>query len=417
MEALKVNGVMKTLTDGTTDVLDGTRMLRGVHYIFTLEVNKKDIGGISAAVASWEEVTAAEKIPTNVKVAVDLLDEGSAVVLPFNLYRLVHVHNEIAHEHADYEWMNAVGNPGESDYTESGNKVTISSGSSPYDTGWYWPNNKTFYHFRAVRPTSKEVKKDTNNGDYIPLTRGTAPGTYTDVLWGAPFTDIDVDGGTRLEYTSANGFDKKTYAGGDEPTYSQIWKAIGPTEGTINLEMFHMMSDVSIVLKTTGTSDPDHVNLSGAVISLSNIYPHGVVRMGNGRVQAGQIAGSPATFTPATGEGTVTTSELTLTYNSSTDQSAMEHFGFVPQDLTGVVLTITTADNNQYEVALKDVAFGSYVTNYLIKNPYTDKITEWYPNMKYTYTFKLKKKGVEAISATIAEWESVEAGEKTVEIE
>ena len=90
-------------------------------------------------------------------------------------------------------------------------------------------------------------------------------------------------------------------------------------------------------------------------------------------------------------------------------------YGFVPQSLTGVVLTITTSDNNQYIVHMKDMIAS--VSNTLVTNPYTETssgsgqytINYWDPNYKYTYTFKLKKTGIETLSATIADWETVSA--------
>ena len=98
------------------------------------------------------------------------------------------------------------------------------------------------------------------------------------------------------------------------------------TTGTINMEMFHMMSDVTINLTTT--SGGDKVTLAGATIKLTNTYPTGKVLMGNGLVIP-----------------TGTVDDVTETVNES---YKVENYGFVPQDLTSVVLTITTTDNNQY---------------------------------------------------------------------
>ena len=62
---------------------------------------------------------------------------------------------------------------------------------------------------------------------------------------------------------------------------------------------------------------------------------------------------------------------------------------------------------------MKDVVSNTY-SNTLIANPYTatdNKITYWYPNFKYTYTFTLKKTGIEKITATLANWETVTAND------
>lgn len=409
--ALSGQTLTNTLLPALEAVGDQRLMRRGVHYIFTLTINKKAVTSISAALVPWETVSATN-VPTNAKITIDLLDNGTKLTVnsgdpvPFDLYRLVHTHTDIEHDHADYEWMKDNG----ASYADTGNKATL-SGTGPYVADdWYWTNNKTFYHFRTVKPTTMSVTNDDTDGDYITLAMGTAPGTanYTDVCWGAPFTNISVAGGARLEYTFASGFDKKTGTSPDY-TYSQIYKAIGPTTGTINMEMFHMMSDVSIVLQTTATNALDHVNLDGATLTLTNIYPTGKVRMGNGKVEPD---GTPATIPTQS-------TALTMTYDSSTDKSTMAHFGFVPQDLTNVKLIITTADHNQYEVTMKDVVISGSYSNRLIANPYSvnNKVDRWYPNFEYTYTFRLTKKGITNIEATLANWETVTAGDDNVQIQ
>ena len=71
---------------------------------------------------------------------------------------------------------------------------------------------------------------------------------------------------------------------------------------------------------------------------------------------------------------------------------------------------------------MKDVV-ATTVSQKNIKNPYTAdengkfKIDRWYPGFKYTYTFRLKKKGIEDIKVTILGWEEVEAGNDNVQIQ
>jgi hypothetical protein len=250
----------------------------------------------------------------------------------------------------------------------------------------------------------KDHPVNTAANDYITLT-GAA--SYTDVCWGAPFKSINVANGDRLTYSLTTGFDNT--GTGETPTH-QIYKAIGPTSNPVQMELFHMMSDVTIQLTTT--NDDDKVTLAGATIQLSMIHPTGKVSMGNGLVTPD---GAPATV-----EGTV-------------DGDYKWHYGFVPQSLENVnstsndvILTITTADNNRYIVYMKNVDFSSTAfSNTLIANPYSEtspgsgkyKINRWYPNFKYTYTFNLRKKGVALITATLANWESVTATQQDVYIQ
>ena len=363
----------KTLSDNTTAALENTgnayRMRPGVHYIFELTVGKTQISQLSAAVAEWETVNAIVQ-PSNARVTVSLLDANTnEPPSPVALYRSIVTSGDIAtNDFSNYDWA--------TNYKIDGNKVTLTHSGSHYNlsTNWDWPDNKTFYHLRAVYPEGSTVTAATN--DYLSLT---GAGSYTDVQWGAPFKSTN----GKLAYSLTDGFDN---ASGSN---HQIYKAIGATTETIKLVMFHMMSDVKIVLQTTDGADK--VTLSGATLSFSNISPTGTVRMGDGLVTATGTAGSV--------NGTVD------------DANYPWHYGFVPQDLTNVKLTITTADHNQYIINMKDVVASS-ISSTLLVNPYNDnKITRWYPNYKYTYTFNLKKTGVDKVTVTLAAWEDVTAND------
>jgi len=397
----------KKLTDNSTSALaDGSTMRPGVHYVFTMTVSKKGIDKLSAAVVDWEEVNATAT-PSNARITVSLISGGdklSGATAAFDLYRSANVNTSstIDDNWASYNW-----NTGYSKATltqkETAGEYEASDGSGP----WYWPNNKTFYHFRTVFPTSSTITTDAG-GDYITLTGGryiadNDEGNYKDVCWGAPFNKIE--SGQKLTYSTTSGFDN---TGLGDPATHQISKAIGPTTGTIVMKMIHMMSDVTITLTTPVSGDADYsarVNLENAKMELSNIYSGGKVLLGNGLVQT---TGSTATVNNQI--------NATPTYCAPSWR-----YGFVPQSLENVVLTITTADNNQYIVNMKDMV--ATVSNTLIDNPYSETsesgkytINYWYPNFKYTYTFKLKKSGIETLSATIADWGTVSADPQTVQI-
>lgn len=392
----------KKLSNGTTTALEVVstvekKMRPGVHYIFDLTVGKKEVDKITATVVEWEEVTATTT-PTNARIEISLLDNGNKVTAnpaDFDLYRSANTNTgAIDDSYESYDWTTGyAGNKAilKAGAVENGHRIyTALEDDDPEEIPWYWPNNKTFYHFRTVKPKDHTVSYDDVNGyDYISLTTAAS---YTDVCWGAPFSSSISAGSLTYEY-DIDGF--------DGITPHQIYKAIGPTNGTINMEMFHMMSDVSI--KLTTTTGAAAVTLDGATISLSNIYPTGKALMGNGLV------------IPTGDEDDVAPS---LTYTALTNDSKVEHYGFVPQNLTDVVLTITTPDNNQYKVDMKDVVASSY-SNTLIADPYTansNKIGRWHPNFKYSYTFNLTKTGITHMTATLADWEAVEAGDDNVQI-
>lgn len=404
--ATALNGNDKTVGTGSGQVsalTSDSKMRPGVKYIFTMTVSKKGIDKLSASVVPWEEVEAEQMTPSNARISVSVMTNGTkqtGATALFDLYRSANVNTSINDNWVSYEWGTGyTSNKAQlSENTTVGEYTAYVSGSNPL-TPWYWPDNKTFYHFRTVMPKDHTVTQAAD--DYLTLTG--AP-SYTDVCWGAPFSananNLNTPlNGEKLHYSTTSGFDNTG------TTTHQISRAIGPTTDPINMMMFHMMSDVTINLTTTTGNDA--VNLNGATISLSNIHPTGTVLMGNGLVTA---TGTPGAVSPS------------LTYNSTNNTSKVEHYGFVPQSLEDVVLTITTADNNRYIVDMKDVEFSALSFNSnLIANPYEIveskcKINRWYPNFKYTYTFQLKKTGIESISATINDWENISADPQTVQI-
>lgn len=407
----------KTLTNTSLNALDeGSTMRPGVHYVFTMTVSKKKIDKLTAAIVPWETVNADGMTPSNARITVSLLDNGTKKTgnADFDLYRKASFSPSISDDFEDYTWSTgyvpyATPNLNKAilvENTTNSGIYTAKESTIASNPEWYWPDNKTFYHFRTVMPKDHSVTEDGTNGDYITLAGhiydATPASSYTDVCWGAPFKSINVTSGDRLTYSTDYGFDNT--GTGTTPTH-QISRAIGPTTETINMVMFHMMSDVTIQL-TTSTGD-DAVDLTNATVQLTNIHPTGKVLMGNGLVTPDG--------TPATVEGTV-------------DSDHKWHYGFVPQSLTDVngtndvVLTITTTDGNRYIVDMESVV-ATTVGNNLIANTYSKDtnnkyiINRWYPNYKYTYTFNLKKSGVETISATLANWESVTANSQDVYIQ
>lgn len=401
---LKKKVLMDALDGKTTNIsnlsaLNEKKMRPGVHYVFTMTVGKKKVSNFTASVVEWETVTAEETTPTNARITMTLLENGTKKTgtADFDLYRSTNTSDDIDDSFASYDWTTG--------YTQANCKAALVEGTKDSgiyqakdatgSTDWYWPDNKTFYHFRAVMPNDWVVTKD-NDGDYISLAAG-FKGSYTDVCWGAPFAATTSNLIYDPEDATKNGFDGKNVS-----TTHQLFKAIGPTEQAISMIMFHMMSDVTI--KLTTTTDDDQVDLTNAKMQLSNVYSEGKVLMGNGLVVPTGTAGIITNETATAG-----TYQTPWTY------------GFIPQSLENVVLTITTKDNNQFFVAMNEV-LAATVGSTIIANPYTLKngkyvIDRWLPNYQYTYTFKLTKSGITQISASLADWENVEAGDDNVQIQ
>ena len=375
---------------------EGKKLLAGVNYVFTFTVEKTKISGITAQIQKWGEVKADNITPSNARINLKLEERGTEVTSGVDFYRALDLGNQdITDDYIGYNWSTGYLTDGKATASYSGSQWTISN--------WYWPNNTAFYHFRAVGdqsstspmpPTPPTPQTDATYGDYFALTAGES---YKDYTWGAPFLDDlddEVAGSFKWTYSTQHGFD-----GSGSP--HQIYHGIGPTNSVIKILMFHMMSDVTIKIKTTSGEDKvtldDGTNKTTAV--LKNLHTSGKVLMGNGLVQT-------------------TGSAVDVTVNlEGSSVLSWNNYGAIPQDLSSVELVITTPDKNLYKVVMKDVISTSYM-NSNIQNPYSaGKINYWYPGFKYEYTFTLSKKKIENITATILDWETVTAGDDNVQIQ
>ena len=385
-----------SLNDKTNHMVGSSKLKPGVHYTFTLRISKTAVN-ISAKIVDWENVSADELIPSNARIKLMLEERGDAVTQSVAIYRAADNPSNITDSHESYAWETGyVGN--NNTFKDNG------SGVWGLENKWYWPNNMTYYHFRALMPNATTLSTDATC-DYFTLESGQS---YTDKLWGATMRARSDNNNFNFIYDKDNGFNVKN--ADVDASKSQIYQAIGPSEDPIKLILFHMMSEVTFVLLSTETSDPDYVEIgtggaSQTTLKMKYFHQQGRVLMGNGLVEVTGTISSDVTLS----------STLTSNVNSYT-------YGVVPQDLTGVQVVITTPDHNEYIVNMKDLLATS-VTDNNIKNPYTAGengkyiIDRWYPGFKYTYTFKLKKKGIEDIKVTILDWETVTAGDDNVQIQ
>lgn len=391
----KDNGSVKSTVLG-----DGKKLLAGNNYLFSFTVSKSKIKAMTAQVVDWETVASNMINPSNAKAKLQLEDRGSALDQEANIYRLAETTTNVSDEYPNtagtvgYNWQTG-------DYGTANvyHKISDSPATWGLTDTWYWPNNITYYHFRAVSPTSLE-KKTENYVDYVELSSGE---TYTDVLWGAPFKDINDS--EKLSYSISKGFDGKGVDGSTET--HQIYHGIGATEDQIKLLMFHMMSEVTIKIQSTGSDDEKVTLVDGekkTSVKLDFIFGSGKISLGNGCVETSGSTGiQPITM-------------------SSTPNTWV--YGAIPQELADdAMLVITTPDNNQYKIKLKDITVtASDVSTTNLENPYSKDtngnyiINRWYPGYKYTYNINLKKKGIDKITATILQWETVEATPGDVQI-
>ena len=378
-------------SDKINHLIGETKLKPGVHYVFKLRIGKTKIKEITATILEWETVTADTHTPSNAKVTLKLEARTGPEENAY-IYRAAEtttkITGDILSEGKGYVWDTGYGNADRNAYTAYTHALSKS---------WNWPDNKTFYHFRAIAPQAAPAPTTVDGKDCVALTSGDPP--YTDVCWGAPFPKMEPS--TKFVYSLTNGF-----AGTDG---HQIHYAIGATESPLKLLLFHVMSDVTINISSV-TGDAK-VNLGDGTstatkIELKNIYTKGRVQLGNGLVLGTDTQTGTHTF-PLQGGTTLTWS----------------NYGAIPQSLAGVVLEITTPDHNHYLIDLANVkASASNISSKNVLNPYAIvdgkcTINRWYPDYKYTYSFTLSKKGVTGITCTILEWEEVTADDEVTQIQ
>ena len=378
-------------SDKTNHLIEEKKLKPGVHYVFKLRIGKTKIKDITATILEWETVTADTHTPSNAKVTLKLEARTGPEENAY-IYRAAEtttkITGDILSEGKGYVWDTGYGNADRNAYTAYTHALSKS---------WYWPDNKTFYHFRAIAPQAAPAPTTVDGKDCVALTSGDPP--YTDVCWGAPFPKMEPS--TKFVYSLTNGF-----AGTDG---HQIHYAIGATESPLKLLLFHMMSDVTInISSVTGDAQVDLGDGTSTTtqIELKNIYTEGRVQLGNGLVLGTGTQTGTHTF-PLQGGTTLKWS----------------NYGAIPQSLAGVVLEITTPDNNHYLIDLASVkASASNISSKNVQNPYAIVdgkciINRWYPDYKYTYSFTLSKKGVTGITCTILEWEEVTADDEVIQIQ
>lgn len=390
----------------------GTNLKAGNNYEFSFVIKKTGIDNITAQLIDWETVNANDFYPENARITLNVEDRSgaaatSAVTSNMDIYRALDEAPSVTDTYEGYKWPTGYTTDGKATW----NNEILTYNTDRWSTDWYWESNKTYYHFRTLSPTTQVVTADTENGDYTSVTSASCSNEagYKQMSWGAPF--LDVADAYKFTYSTTKGFD-------GTGTGHQIYKAIGPTKSEIKVLMFHMMSGVHLTIKTS--EDADKVKLydgaNRSKVDLVGYFKDGKVLLGSGLVNT---------------DGTISTeaSPYNIPFASATDATEYVpqeyYFSAVPQDLTNVVLVITTPDNNQYKVKLWDSEhpITATVTNNNLAIQYAEsstagkyKIDRWYPGFKYNYTFKLLKTGIEKITATIVEWEEVEAEEEEVTI-
>ena len=331
----------------------------GLNYIFNINVNKTPVI-TTATVEGWTDITADITDPSNARITLNLLNNGTESN-DVKFYRSAITTTDLNDDPQNKEWATG--------YKAKGTD------------NWFFENNMTYYHFRAVN-TSADVKTDATNGDYFPIAAGT-----TDYLWGAP-----IKTSTTPAYNVTNG-----YADAIKP-------AIGATTDAINMTQFHMMSQITINLTTT--KDETAVDLTGSEVTITRIDNNGKVLMGSGLI----------TLSGSTTDVKLNKAENSYTYTLNVIPQLLERKANSTDDNDYIGISIKTATGKSMyfcerlsEIKAATVAGPQHTVG--------ETITRWYPGHTYTYTFNLTKTGIKDMKASVVDWIKINAETQNISLE
>ena len=380
------------------------------NYTLTITVNKKGIDNVTATLAPWVNVAGEHEI-NNAHITLTLKTTGETCGKDIDLYRLIdnndgYDQNQYVFNYEGKRWF---GNYS----TDSKYKTTLlqsAKSDNKWSTPWFFESNKEYYHFRTVN-NGTTIKGNTDGtNDYFEISAG--PTASTDPHWGAPMKSTTTkwlkydENATLTDYSDDKGYE------------AHLHHAIGATESQVAIQELHMMSNIKVILKTP--NDGGKVTLKNSstetIVKITRIAKDGTVEMGRGVVK------------PTGGY----TSELTMTNPTtyySTDGLITNEYSYavVPQSLSRdfssdddtdyVGIFIQTPDNNQYYVVKKLSEITATTVSDERDQSKDAKIQRWYPGHTYTYTFTISKKGIDNITATVADWVTVTGKGQDVTLE
>lgn len=378
-------------------------MKQGKNYVLTIIVDKTGISSITATLANWVEVTGSTSV-NNAHLTFTMSASGSACNWDIDLYRLGDNNPNYDADNFDFSYQ---GKNWFGDYkTDANCKTTLLQtnklGEGQWSTSWYFESNKTYYHFRTVNKDT-EIKGNTDNtNDYFEIYGGET--ANTDPHWGAPMKGSGTSG--YLKYEVDKGYE------------NFLLPAIGATESTIAIQEIHMMSNINVILKTK--DDGGKVMLKDGdnttKVTITRLATSGTVEMGRGVVTpADSYTGQHEMTVPSTYYKTdeIETEPYTFTV---VPQSLSRNFSSTSDD-DYVGLFIQTPDNNQYYVVKKLSQIIASTVDDQRNQIQGQAITRWYPGHSYTYTITISKKGIEAITCTVADWVNVTGEDINIDLE
>ncbi len=395
---------------------------QGKNYIFNITVKKKDIQAVTATVVEWDKVTAENFNKNNTHYSFTFHETGNAKesYSTHHLFRKGEVLDKI------YTGENYTATTYQGAYTD---KATLSDENSDgiWSTNWFYDDNKTAYHFRVINDksyTSSSAGDNYTSSANAKFNMVNGAQSTQDYHWGAPLDPSKVGGnstdGYKYAYSTDNGYQ------------GLLMQGIMSTESQINLTEFHMMSNINIVVRTTNQSNKVSLvdGSNKTKVFITKVYTGATVDMGIGKVTTTGSRNSDTAIETGEGANIITTPDYSgLTADGKvtidgTEYDAMKTpaytWSVVPQALvegdTKVGLIIQTPDENKYYV-VEDLASIVATSVGTSANQTTSAINYWYPNHSYTYTITITKKGIEAITCTLADWVNVTGTNTNITLE
>ena len=378
---------IRTAINSSTHGTDGAYSTEaGKNYIINITVNKTSID-VTATVANWTDVTAAEEAPV-INVSGDLGGgSGSLSKDYFSFYRSTSLNTGYGSVNGNY-------------YTEE-RRVRVSDwkmgvmSESWTEAPLYWPNHNTHYQFRGVWPCTGTGTGDVNY-PRVEAGSGTTSGCQVIKISNVAYSDNTFPSDLQIARPE---IDPSTTCSNSDHAHVSLYNVgICATEGNINLNFRYMMSQVEVNL--TSVTGEGAVTLTNAVVELVNVKNAGDVKLGDREVVP---TGSTSTY------------QLTAVDGSPNKRLN----AIVPQELTYTAaqaegnvrfkITITNADSST-DIYYADIApiKKTSSSEYVAKHVTSPDKWYWESGVHYVYNLKLSKTEVK-VTATLANWTTVNA--------
>lgn len=283
--------------------------------------------------------------------------------------------------------------------------------TDPHDDVWnnnpeiYWPNANDKYFFRALAKyngTSDGVNDIEKVGNMTgsPVDKGLAVSqglkANQDIIWGTSAKHY----GKGPNY-DADPNDLRTYQAG---------QAIPPRSGAVPIAFEHVMSKITFNL-TTSAVEAAKVNLNDALISITNLFTTGTIKL-----EDGDITLPSAVTEKAIGQRYDASASPAPTYFTSKSHPAsgatvLDEYIVVPQSFESVtadpVVSIQLKDYDSDNDGVAD----TYGTVYSIKlkdcvvEGSSTQIVQWIRGQHYIYTIHLEKEKID-FCVMLKDWEA-----------